>query len=141
MEEEKEYLPINLDNCRTCASIEEAIDPLLTPEVRAIMEELRSNTIVSRTLARMRVQSGLSQTEMARNCGFTQPRISGIERATDDKLQLSVIRMYCAILRKPFKAVLADGTKLQVPVPTDYSLPGRRKPGKTGKTGGKPVTA
>lgn len=138
MEEEKEYLPIDLSRNKRFLSISEAVDDLLTPEVRAMMEEISNNTIVSRTLARMRVCAGLSQTEMARKCGFTQPRISGIESATDDKLQLPVIRMYCGILRKPFKAVLADGTKLQVPVPVNYSLPGRRKPGRSGN---KHVTA
>ncbi|WP_295877273.1 helix-turn-helix transcriptional regulator [uncultured Akkermansia sp.] len=119
---------------------------MLSAEVVAGSEALYSNSIVARTLMSMRVGAGLSQSEMARKVGCTQPRISNIKSATDDRLNIPVIRLYCAILRKPFRAQLADGTKIHVPVPK-LERTFLRLPGKTGKdanprkSGNKPVSA
>lgn len=117
MKNEKDYLPASRSECTVGRTVEELVDPMLSAEVVAESEGLYSNSIVARTLMSMRVGAGLSQSEMAKKVGCTQPRISNIESATDDRLNIPVIRMYCAILRKPFKAQLSDGTKIHVPVP------------------------
>lgn len=117
MENEKEYQSSTRNECLSGRTVEELVDPMLSAEVIAESEGLYSNTIVARTLMSMRVGAGLSQSEMARKVGCTQPRISNIESATDDRLNIPLIRLYCAILRKPFRAQLADGTKIHVPVP------------------------
>lgn len=117
MENEKEYLSASRNECVSGRTVEELVDPMLSAEVVAESEVLYSNSIVARTLMSMRVGAGLSQSEIARMVGCTQPRISNIESATDDRLNIPVIRLYCAILRKPFRAQLADGTKIHVPVP------------------------
>lgn len=146
MENEKEYLSVSRNECLSGKTVEELVDPMLSAEVVAESEALYSNSIVARTLMSMRVGAGLSQSEMARKVGCTQPRISNIESATDDRLNIPVIRLYCAILRKPFRAQLADGTKIHVPVPKLERM-FLRLPGKTGKdanpkkSGNRPVSA
>lgn len=117
MKNERDYLSSSRNECTVGRTVEELVDPMLSAEVIAESEGLYSNTIVARTLMSMRVGAGLSQSEMARKVGCTQPRISNIESATDDRLNIPLIRLYCAILRKPFKAQLSDGTKIHVPVP------------------------
>lgn len=117
--EKKEYLPIDPSRIRqnVCHSIEEALDPFLTSDVIEESERIGAETILSSTLMHMRVCAGFSQSDMARALGCTQPRISHMESAPNERITLPIIRRYCAVLSKSFKAELPDGTKIYVPSP------------------------
>lgn len=134
---DKEYLPIDPSRIRqnVCHSIEEALDPLLTPDVIEESERFGAETILSSTLMHMRVCSGISQSDMARALGCTQPRISHMESAPNDRITLPVIRKYCSVLGKPFKAELPDGTKIYVPSPQQALRATKRRQSRMSKGG------
>ncbi|MEG0723502.1 MAG: helix-turn-helix transcriptional regulator [Akkermansia sp.] len=134
---DKKYLPIDTSRIRqnVCYSIEDALDPLLTPDVIEESERLGAETILSSTLMHMRVCSGISQSDMARALGCTQPRISHMESAPNDRITLPVIRKYCSVLSKPFKAELPDGTKIYVPSPRQALQATKRRQNRMSKGG------
>lgn len=50
------------------------------PEYEAALEELSPYEAIARQLIAFRIEHGLSQTELARRCGVSQPAIARLER-------------------------------------------------------------
>jgi len=65
---------------------------------RAPPADLPLNDLAINQLARLRVERGLTQHQVARAMGISQPRVSDIERAPLGHVHLDTIRAYISAL-------------------------------------------
>lgn len=124
MEEEKEYLPIDLSKNKRYATVEDALKDCVSPEIMEEVARLAAASTVSSALASMRIKAGISREIMAGALGCSLRRISAIEMANNDKIHLPALLKYVEVTGLPFKAVLEDGRTIRV-----STVPRRRKAG------------
>lgn len=122
MEEEKEYLPIDLSKNQCYATVEEMMRDCVSPEIMEEVARLAAASTVSRALASMRVKTGISREIMAGALGCSLRRISSLEMANNDRINMSALLKYVEVTGLPFKAVLEDGRTVKV-----STVPKKRK--------------
>ncbi len=127
MEEEKAYLEPNPSQGRRFANFDDFLNDICTPEEVAEVKAIAAAHTVGHALTGMRIAAGISQKMMAAALGVTQPRISMIESAPNSKASWSVVIKYVEVTRRPFKAVLEDGSIVS------FSKPGATKKRPAGK--------
>lgn len=110
-------------DCKTFSTIGEVLKDCVPPEILAGSARLVAASTVSNTLATMRIKAGISQKMMAAALGCTQPRISAIESAINDKMSMTSVLKYVEVTGLPFKAQLEDGRVIAV-----STVPGSRRP-------------
>lgn len=123
--ENKEYVPIDLSKNKRYATVEDALKDCVPPEIMEEAKRIAAASTVSSALAHMRVKAGISQNMMAAALDCSQPRISAIESATNDKMSMPAVLKYVEVTGLPFKAQLEDGRVIAV-----SSGPKGRKPRK-----------
>ncbi|MBN6038588.1 helix-turn-helix domain-containing protein [Amycolatopsis sp. 195334CR] len=65
---------------------------------RARAKEVTEAHLVGFRLAQLREQAGVSQTELARRIGVSQPRVSQLENGDLAQMELDTVRRYIAAL-------------------------------------------
>lgn len=69
----------------------------VAPEVQSKVEALRKETGVTEILARLRVEAGLTQQQVAERLGTSQSAISKLESGRDEELTLGEVRKYAEL--------------------------------------------
>lgn len=117
MEEEKNYVPIDLDKNKRYASFKEHGEATQTPEEAAARQQRNARMAFAYALTGMRLKAGISQVVMAGAMHCQQPHISRIERSPNDKISMATILKYVEVTGQPFKASLEDGKVVIVQSP------------------------
>ncbi|MEG0334738.1 MAG: helix-turn-helix transcriptional regulator, partial [Akkermansia sp.] len=112
--ENKKYVPIDLSKNKRYATVEDALKDCVSPEIMEEAKRIAIASTVSSALAHMRVKAGISQNMMAAALNCSQPRISAIESATNDKMSMPSVLKYVEVTGLPFKAQLEDGRVIAV---------------------------
>lgn len=112
--ENKEYVPIDLSKNKRYATVKDALKDCVSPEIMEEAKRIAAASTVSSALAHMRVKAGISQNMMAAALDCSQPRISAIESATNDKMSMAAVLKYVEVTGLPFKAQLEDGRVVAV---------------------------
>lgn len=128
MEEEKEYLPIDLSKNKCYATVEEMMRDCVSPEIMEEVARLAAASTVSSALTTMRIKAGISREIMAGALGCSLRRISSLEMANNDRINMPALLKYVEVTGLPFKAVLEDGRTIKV-----STVPKRRKAGTSRK--------
>ena len=116
--ENKEYVPIDLSKNKRYATVEDDLRDCVSPEIMEEAKRIAAASTVSSALAHMRVKAGISQNMMAAALDCSQPRISAIESATNDKMSMAAVLKYVEVTGLPFKV---------------STVPKKRKPGTSRK--------
>lgn len=127
MDEIEKNTPDVSGETKTFSTIREALKDCVPPEILEGSARLVAASTVSNTLATMRIRAGISQKMMAAALGCTQPRISAIESAINNKMSMTSVLKYVEVTGLPFKAQLEDGRVIAV-----STVPGSRRPRKHG---------
>ena len=112
--ENKEYDPIDLSKNKLYATVEDDLRDCVSPEIMEEAKRIAAASTVSSALAHMRVKAGISQNMMAAALDCSQPRISAIESATNDKMSMAAVLKYVEVTGFPFKVQLEDGRVIAV---------------------------
>ncbi|MEG1508641.1 MAG: helix-turn-helix transcriptional regulator [Akkermansia sp.] len=112
--ENKKYVPIDLSKNKRYATVEDALKDCVSPEIMEEAKRIATASTISSALAHMRVKAGISQNMMAAALNCSQPRISAIESATNDKMSMPSVLKYVEVTGLPFKAQLEDGRVIAV---------------------------
>lgn len=112
--EDKVYLPIDVSKGKRYESFDAFMQDSCTPEEREEVARLAAASTVSDALTLMRIKAGISQVMMAAALNCSQPRISAIESATNDKMSMPAVLKYVEVTGLPFKAQLEDGRVIAV---------------------------
>lgn len=129
----KEYVAIDLSKNKRYSTIEEAMKDCVSPEIIEESKRLMAASTVSSALAHMRVKAGISQNMMAAALNCSQPRISAIEGASNDKMSMAAVLKYVEVTGLAFKAQLEDGRVIAVSAVPKSKRPRKSilaKPGK-----------
>ena len=83
------------------------------------MKALRRETLAEYGLYQLRVDSGVSQVELAERLGVTQPAVSKLEHAED--MRLTTLREYVARLggRLVLEVEFPDGSRTPIHIPRE----------------------
>lgn len=99
--ENKEYVPIDLSKNKRYATVEDDLRDCVSPEIMEEAKRIAAASTVSSALAHMRVKAGISQNMMAAALDCSQPRISAIESATNDKMSMAAVLKYVEVTGFP----------------------------------------
>ncbi|AXB43626.1 XRE family transcriptional regulator [Amycolatopsis albispora] len=80
-------------------------------EARASARETTDAYLVGFRLAQLRQQAGVSQAELARRIGISQPRVSQLENGDLAQMELDTIRRYIAALGGRLRVVAGFGDR------------------------------
>ena len=139
--ENKEYVPIDLSKNKRYATVEDALKDCVSPEIMEEAKRIAAASTVSSALAHMRVKAGISQNMMVAALNCSQPRISAIESATNDKMSMAAVLKYVEVTGLPFKAQLEDGRVVAVSSGSKGRKPRKRALQKPVKPKAKEVSA
>ena len=112
--ENKEYVPIDLSKNNRYATVEDDLRDCVSPEIMEEAKRIAAASTVSSALAHMRVKAGISQNMMAAALDCSQPRISAIESATNDKMSMAAVLKYVEVTGFPFKVQLEFARALDI---------------------------
>ncbi len=123
----KEYVAPDPSKGKRYHSFDEFLLDTFSAEDVAEIKAMAAAYSVAHELTALRMDSGISQKVMAAALGVSQPRISAIESAPNSKANWSVVQKYVQVTRRPFKAVLEDGTVVSFKCPSPVRPRPRRK--------------
>ncbi len=78
----------------------------VSPDVQSKIEKLRKETALTEILAKLRVEAGLTQQQVAERFGMSQSAISKLESGRDEELTLGEIRKYAELTGQRIGLVL-----------------------------------
>jgi transcriptional regulator with XRE-family HTH domain len=78
----------------------------VSPNVQSKVEELRKETALTEILAKLRMEAGLTQQQVAERFGMSQSAISKLESGRDEELTLGEIRKYAELTGQRIGVVL-----------------------------------
>lgn len=128
MKEEKEYLPVDLSQNTRYASFDEHLNATCTPEEIKEIKRRNARMSCAYALTAMRIKAGTSRKMMAEALGCSLRRISSLEMANNDRINMPALLKYVEVTGLPVKAALEDGRTIKV-----STVPKRKKTGTSRK--------